>query len=125
MKDRINEWFALSEFGPVPPEYRDNVMKLALLGLTPIRREFGRVNVTSGWRSVAENRRVGGSETSQHLTGEAADFLVPSTPSAIIFDYCLHELKWPGQLFYYTKRGHVHMGLPKVGLVVVQKILDT
>lgn len=42
--------------------------------LEPTRAHFGRpIIVSSGYRSPALNRAVGGSTTSQHCTGEAAD----------------------------------------------------
>ena len=45
--------------------------------LDPMREAYGRpILVSSGYRSEAVNRYVGGVSNSQHLTGEAAD-LVP------------------------------------------------
>ena len=45
--------------------------------LQPLRDAVGvPVNVTSGYRSPAVNRAVGGSRTSQHVLGEAADIVV-------------------------------------------------
>ena len=35
------------------------------------------VMITSGYRNPAHNRAAGGSPTSRHLTGEAADVVVP------------------------------------------------
>lgn len=44
--------------------------------LQPIRDHFGPVRVTSGYRGKALNAAVGGSASSQHCKGEAADFNV-------------------------------------------------
>ena len=42
--------------------------------LQPAREILGRpIRITSGYRSVVTNRLVGGSKTSQHLKGKAAD----------------------------------------------------
>ena len=41
--------------------------------LEPIRRQFGPIVITSGYRSSAVNLRVNGSPTSQHMDGQAAD----------------------------------------------------
>jgi uncharacterized protein YcbK (DUF882 family) len=46
--------------------------------LQPLRDRIKRpIVVTSGFRSVSVNRRVGGSNASQHCKGQAADFIVP------------------------------------------------
>jgi zinc D-Ala-D-Ala carboxypeptidase len=42
--------------------------------LQPVRDQFGPVTISSGFRSAALNRAIGGSSTSQHSRGEAADF---------------------------------------------------
>lgn len=54
--------------------------------LDPLRERLGRpVNVSSGFRSPEVNRRVGGSSTSQHRFGEAADITVPGmSVSAVV-----------------------------------------
>ena len=42
-----------------------------------IREHFGKpVHITSGYRTTAHNAAVGGSKSSQHLLGRAADFWV-------------------------------------------------
>ena len=42
--------------------------------LQPVRDEFGIIRINSGYRSPALNKAVGGSKTSQHCNGQAADF---------------------------------------------------
>ena len=44
--------------------------------LQPLRDKFGTVIVTSGYRSTEANKSVGGSTTSHHCFGYAADFEV-------------------------------------------------
>lgn len=44
--------------------------------LQPVRDHFGIVSVTSGYRSAQLNAAIGGSTTSQHMKGEAADIEV-------------------------------------------------
>jgi len=41
--------------------------------LEPVRANFGPVHVSSGYRSPAVNALIGGSSSSQHMKGEAAD----------------------------------------------------
>lgn len=56
-----------------------NLEKLAKTILQPIRDKFNApIYVTSGYRSLLLNKKVGGSPTSQHLRGEAADLKTKS-----------------------------------------------
>ena len=54
-----------------------NIRALALNVLDPLRAMIGRpIIITSGYRSQRVNELVGGSKTSQHLSGKAADIHV-------------------------------------------------
>lgn len=54
---------------------RQKLLYLAIYILQPIRNEWGRLQITSGFRSEAVNIAIGGQSTSQHRLGEAADFI--------------------------------------------------
>lgn len=57
--------------------YINNLTVLCNYILEPIRSYYGKpITVTSGFRGNTLNKRVGGSLTSQHCLGEAADILV-------------------------------------------------
>lgn len=56
--------------------------------LEPIRVAVGPLRVTSGFRSSAVNRRIGGARGSQHLRGEAADV----QPTTTALDYAWAEV---------------------------------
>lgn len=61
--------------------------------LEPLRRRFGVIRITSGYRSPQLNRLVGGAGTSQHMAGEAADIHMSSVESAEkMFDYISRHL---------------------------------
>lgn len=62
-----------------------NLTALVREVLQPVRDQFGPVTVTSGYRSPAVNKAVGGSPRSQHLRGEAADFVCADMPT--VFDW--------------------------------------
>lgn len=55
-----------------------NLQQLCLHALEPLRAHAARpITISSGYRSPALNQTVGGSKTSQHMTGEAADIRIP------------------------------------------------
>lgn len=57
-----------------PPEIIDNLKYLVENALQPIRNRLGfPITINSGYRSPLVNKLVGGSATSQHCRGEAAD----------------------------------------------------
>lgn len=61
----------------------DNLRRLCRDFLQPIRDLYDKpVIITSGYRSEALNRAVGGVSDSYHVTGEAADFYVAGGPQA-------------------------------------------
>lgn len=77
--------------------------QLSLHVLEPLRHAFGALRITSGFRSVALNERVGGVSHSQHLYGEAADIHLSSVEMGhkmlqylkqhVVFDQALLENK--------------------------------
>jgi len=84
----------------------DQIEKLKLLCeniLQPVRDHFGRVKVTSGFRSVELCEAIGSSARSQHAKAEAADFEVVGTDNAELFDWIKDNLE-PDQLIleFYT-----------------------
>jgi hypothetical protein len=53
------------------------IVALCAAILDPLRRALGKpIRISSGYRSPAVNAAVGGSKTSQHMRGEAADLSV-------------------------------------------------
>jgi hypothetical protein len=109
----LSEHFTLSELthtstgldNTPPPDVVLHLTKTAY-GLEEVRTLLGDnpIRVSSGYRSPAVNRKVGGAQDSQHLTGCAVDFTCPAfgTPEDIVreivasdiaFDQCIHEFK--------------------------------
>lgn len=61
------------------PNSIKNLKQLCEQVLEPLRLHVGKpITVNSGYRCAALNRAVGGSASSQHQKGEAADLKVPS-----------------------------------------------
>lgn len=66
-----------------PPYVVENLRRLAQL-LEQVRTKLGvPLIISSGYRSPALNAAVGGAKNSQHLVGEAADFIAPGFGSPI------------------------------------------
>ena len=82
--------FNLSEFecndgSKMPLEVYENVIKLANQ-LQFLRDYTGRpITINSAYRSPEHNAKVGGSKTSQHLLGKAADITIQSLKPAEVF----------------------------------------
>ena len=69
-----------------------------------IREHFGKpVTITSGYRTAAHNAAVGGSKSSQHLLGRAADFYVEGVPVAAVAAYAETLLPSRGGIGRYPK----------------------
>ena len=68
-----------------------------------MRDHFGRVKVTSGYRSAELCIAIGSSVNSQHARAEAADFEVVGTDNVELFDWIKNNLE-PDQLIleFYT-----------------------
>ena len=74
----------------------DQIEKLKALCeniLQPVRDHFGRVKVTSGFRSSELCVAIGSSVNSQHAKAEAADFEVMGTDNAELFDWIKDNLQ--------------------------------
>lgn len=75
--------------------------------LQAIREHFGKaVVITSGYRTATHNTAVGGSKSSQHLLGKAADIQVADTTVEAVAAYAESLLPgWGGVGRYPVKAG--------------------
>ncbi len=81
--------------------------------LEPIRAQFGPVRINSGFRGPAVNAAVGGSATSQHSKGEAADIVCPGTDLDTLMRWIVHESGIAyGQVIREPSWIHVSLGAP-------------
>lgn len=106
-------------------QYRASLTKLATDILEPIRAKFGPVKINSAFRGPSVNAAVGGSKTSQHMKGEAADIVAPSVSveelhrwicaeSGLAFGQCILEKSSPSKPFTWV---HVSLGTKREALV--------
>jgi len=98
-----------------PPEAQARLIALCAAVLDPLREALGRsVSVNSAYRSAAVNKAIGGSTTSQHMLGEAADIRVDGmTPQQLAtfiaaeklpFDQLIWEPTWVHVSYSLTRR---------------------
>jgi zinc D-Ala-D-Ala carboxypeptidase len=78
-------------------EHMANIKVLCERVLEPIRMKFGPINISSGYRSKVLNHYIGGSLSSQHCEGKAADIDMDDMSNATnkeIFDYIKENLEY-------------------------------
>jgi zinc D-Ala-D-Ala carboxypeptidase len=105
------------------PEHIENMVILANKIFQPIREHFQvPIYISSGYRSAALNKKIGGSKSSQHLTGEAIDIDMDGHSSGItnkeIFNFIKDNLSFD-QLIAEFKEGNdlgwVHVSYKHIG----------
>lgn len=96
-------------------EQLENLISLCECVLQPIRERFGMaVKVNSGFRSGEVNTKVGGSKTSDHCKGMAADIEIPGVANAELAQWIVDNLNFRQVILeFYTP------GIPDSGWVHV------
>lgn len=92
-----NEWF--------------NIEVLASQVLQPIRQQFGRIKITSGYRCLELNTAIWSSKSSSHIKGEAADFKPLETGISLIdiIDFIYNKLDFRELILEYGLSGWIHV----------------
>lgn len=102
-------------------EHIENFKKLAENVFQPIRDHFGvPIHISSGYRSVALNKAIKGSSTSQHCSGEAIDIDMDATSitNKQIFDYIKDNLEFDQLIWEFgtdTNPDWVHVSYESTG----------
>ncbi len=82
--------------------------------LQPIRNHFGRIDVSSGFRCSELNRAVGGSMTSQHRWGEAADIIPRKANKMDVYSWIIDNLNFGQIIIYDDLPGIIHLSMPRL-----------
>ena len=96
-------------------EATENLRLLCEKVLQPVRDHFGKgVKVNSAYRSPESNAAVGGSKTSDHCKGMAADIEIPGVANAELAQWIMDNLDYTQLILeFYTP------GIPDSGWVHV------
>lgn len=74
--------------------------------LEPVRANFHRpIKPSSGFRSLALNRRIGSKDTSQHTKSEAVDFEVPGVDNFALHNWIKKNLDFDQNILEFYKDG--------------------
>jgi hypothetical protein len=103
------------------PEHIENFKKLAENVFQPIREHFDRpIHISSGYRSVALNKAVKGSLSSQHCSGEAIDIDMDGTEitNKQVFDFIKEHLNFDQLIWEFGTESNpdwVHVSYESTG----------
>lgn len=87
-------------------EVVENLKTLAEKVLQPVRDHFARgVKVNSGYRAPEINAAVGGSKTSDHCLGMAADIEIPGLPNAELAEWIEANLEYTQLILEFYIQG--------------------
>ena len=78
--------------------------------LQPVRDHFGRVKVTSGFRTIELCRAIGSSEKSQHAKAEAVDFECIGVDNAEVADWVYMNCETDQVLLEFYTPGEPNSG---------------
>ena len=78
--------------------------------LQPIREVHGRVDINSGLRVLELNRKIGSSDSSQHVLGMAADLECPSIDNLQLSKWIEENLKFDQLILEFYEKGEPTSG---------------
>lgn len=76
----------------------------------PVRRHFGPVVLSSGYRPPKLNRIIGGSDSSQHTQAEAGDFEVPGVPNITVAQWIARNCRFDQLILEFVTQGVPNSG---------------
>ena len=77
-----------------PERVKSNMKLLVEKVIDPLRTKAGAIRINSGYRTPEHNKRVGGSPTSQHITGQAVDIFPLKKDIDDVFALIIREFKY-------------------------------
>ena len=91
---------------PSQTEVVENLRLLMRIVVDPIVDVYPDLIITSGYRCIGLNSRLGGSSTSQHVFGQAVDIQIPGLSTADVYNYIYYQVTgWDQLIWEYPERG--------------------
>ena len=108
------------------PEIVEALTKLCINVLQPLRDAIGTtITVTSGYRPAWLNLMVGGSATSQHMKGEAADIIAAGyTPLQLCREIAMLDLPFDQLILEFDEWSHVSFSDRKRGQILTARRIN-
>jgi len=113
-----SEWAARNEVENKPPMDVIDNLKILAEKLEEVRKVLGQqININSAYRSPKVNKAIGGSPTSDHVYGKAADIISPfGTPEQVCTAIMEAGIKFDQLILEYPTPdggGWTHIGIGK------------
>lgn len=89
-------------------EHWQNIEKLAVNVLQPVRNELGRINITSGYRSKKLNKAVKSSRTSLHCFGCASDLEPENVSLLYLLEWIYNNCEYRELILEFPPLGWIH-----------------
>lgn len=101
-----------------PAQIKKNMYALVENVLDPLRGNLGKpIIITSGYRNPEYNKRVGGAENSQHIKGQAVDFITSVNYLEEVFKLLIKHFEFDQVILEKSDNGsrwiHVSYSLEK------------
>ena len=91
-------------------EHWQNIEKLAVNVLQPVRNNLGRINITSGYRSLKLNKATKGSRSSLHCFGCASDIESEKVSLLYLLEWIYNNCEFRELIYEYPPDGWIHCG---------------
>jgi hypothetical protein len=107
-------------------EQTASLKALCINVLEPVRAHYNKsVKITSGFRCARLNKAVGGSSTSQHCFGQAADFSVEGVSNFVVCQWIVANLSFDQVIYEFGESGWVHCSFdatPRKSILSAKKV---
>ena len=98
-----------------PQQVKENMKLLVEKVLDPLRSKVGKIKVSSGYRDPVYNAKEGGSPTSDHITGCAADIVPLESDIDDVFAIIIREFKYNQVILERKNTRWIHVSYIKKG----------